>query len=342
MNKLPFEKRKSKILVKKKVDSKVESEGELGSVIKQRPIKRLLDLGVINIDKPAGPTSHNVAHYVKQILKCDKAGHAGTLDPKVTGCLPVAIGRATRVLQAVSRMPKEYICVMHLHKELGDEKETKRLVRVTLKKFVGKIKQVPPVKSSVKRVEREREIYYIKLLEIKDKDVLFIVGCEAGTYVRKICTAIGEDLGIGAHMKELRRTKAGVFGESTLVTLNTLRDTFLAYQDCSSNIEKEKKKKSKEAEKYEAKLRKYIQPPEVLVKHLPKIWVLDQERRFLKHGRNLFCKGISRLDNDVKKDSKTAIMGLRGELLALGTAMLDANNIMTGSGLAVNIEKVFV
>jgi hypothetical protein len=176
MNKLPFEQRKAETIWKKK------ATGSYGRSPEERTTEQLLDYGIINIDKPAGPTSHNVAAFVQKILNIEKTGHSGTLDPMVTGCLPVAIGRATRVNEALLLAGKEYVCIMHVHGDLSQEK-----IKEHFQKFVGKIIQRPPKRSAVKREERERHVYYIDIIEIKGRDVLFRVGCEAGTYIRMIC-----------------------------------------------------------------------------------------------------------------------------------------------------------
>jgi predicted RNA-binding protein (TIGR00451 family) len=172
MGKFPFEEIKREILIKKEADITTA----------KRPIAELLDYGIINIDKPKGPTSHQVADFVQKILKIPKSGHSGTLDPGVTGSLPIAINKATRIVQALLIAGKEYVCVMHIHKEIEEKK-----IKKVLKDFTGKITQLPPVKSAVVRQERERSIYYIDLLEIEGQDVLFKVGCQAGTYIRKLC-----------------------------------------------------------------------------------------------------------------------------------------------------------
>jgi len=178
MGNLPFEKIERKILTKKKV----ETSPKFGAYPDRRPAEELINYGIVNIDKPKGPTSHQVSAYVQQILKIGKSGHSGTLDPKVTGVLAIALGRATRVSQYLLKAGKEYVAIMHLHKEVKEDK-----IKKVCKEFVGKIKQLPPIKSAIKRQVRERKIYYLEILEIKEKDVLFRVGCQAGTYIRKLC-----------------------------------------------------------------------------------------------------------------------------------------------------------
>lgn len=166
----------------KQIFIKKEAEGEFGKSPKERTTEELIDYGIVNIDKPKGPTSHQTSDYVKKILKIKKAGHSGTLDPAVTGVQPVALGKATRITQFLLTAPKEYVCLMHLHQEVEEEK-----IRNTTEQFIGKIQQLPPIKSAVKRELRTREIYEFEILEINGKDVLFRVRCQAGTYIRKLC-----------------------------------------------------------------------------------------------------------------------------------------------------------
>lgn len=318
MSNLPFESAKTEVFTKKPS----KTDPNLGQDPNNRPIKESLDYGIINIDKPKGPTSHQVSDFVQKILQINKSGHSGTLDPAVTGVLPVAIGRATRIVQALLPAGKEYVGIMHIHKEIPE----KELIDM-FKKFTGKIKQKPPIKSAVKRVERTREIYYLEMLEMDGKEVLFRVGCEAGTYIRKLCHDIGQSLKIGAHMSELRRTKAGPFNESTLFTLQDLADAYHYY-------------KNENNEKY---LRKIIQPIENAVKHLPKIWVNDAAIPSLCHGIDLKIPGISKLTDNIKKNDLVAIMTLKNELVALGIAQTDSVYLIKkDKGIALKTEKVFM
>ena len=315
---LPFEKIKRKIIVKK--DS--NSSEKYGCAPDKRSVGHMLELGIINIDKPRGPTSHQVAAYVQKILGVKKGGHSGTLDPKVTGVLPVAVGRATRIVQALLVAGKEYVCLMHLHKEVEDKK-----IRAVMKEFTGRITQLPPLKSAVKRQHRQRTIYYIDVIDIIGKDVLFIVGCQAGTYIRKLCHDIGKKLGVGAHMAELRRTKAGPFNENTIVTLLDLTDAYWHY-------------KNEGKEKY---LRHVVQPVENAAAHLPKIWVLDTTVDALCHGADLAVPGISKLESGMEKNHTVAIMTLKGELIALGSARMSSEEMIKNKkGIAAKTKKVFM
>ncbi|MBI2101329.1 RNA-guided pseudouridylation complex pseudouridine synthase subunit Cbf5 [Candidatus Woesearchaeota archaeon] len=315
---LPFERTERKILIRKEA----ETDEKYGCNPNDRKTDEIINYGIVNIDKPKGPTSHQVSDFVQKILHISKSGHSGTLDPAVTGVLPVALGRATRIVQGLLTAGKEYVGIMHLHKEVDES-----ILRETISRnFIGKIQQLPPIKSSVKRQLRTRSVYYFEILEIDGKDVLFKVGTEAGTYIRKLIHDIGQKLKTGAHMAELRRTKAGPFGESTLFTLHELTDAYYFFIE----------------EKNDKFIRKVIQPVENGVSHLPKTWVFDTTVESLCHGSDLKVPGISKLNDSIKKDEIVAIMTLKDELVALGTAQITSKEMLGEKGIAVKTEKVFM
>ncbi len=175
-----------------------------------KPIKELLNFSIIIIDKPTGPTSFTVTEYVKKQLGFKKTSHFGTLDPQVTGVLPIALGRACKLTGFFLGHDKEYVGVLHAHKEITPQ----ILQEVINKHFTGIIKQTPPRKSRVKRQEREREIKSFQILEQDGKNFLFNSEVQGGTYIRKLCSDLGEIIGQGAHMQELRRKRAGIFSEN--------------------------------------------------------------------------------------------------------------------------------
>ena len=165
----------------------------------KRPLKEYIKSGVINLDKPANPSSHEVVAWIKRILRCEKTGHSGTLDPKVTGNLIVCIDRATRLVKSQQGAGKEYVCVVRLH----DKIESKKVLAQAIETLTGALFQRPPLISAVKRQLRVRTIYEAKLLEYDDTRHLgvFWVKCEAGTYIRTLCVHLGLLLGVGAHMQ---------------------------------------------------------------------------------------------------------------------------------------------
>lgn len=317
MSGLPFEKIQRKALVRKAA----ETSPKFGSPPDERPTELLLQYGVVNIDKPRGPTSHQVSAYVQKILGITKSGHSGTLDPKVTGVLPVALGKSTKVVQALLPAGKEYIALMHLHGDLPEQN-----IRKACEQFVGKIKQLPPLKSNVKREWRFRKIYYLDILEINGREVLFRVGCQAGTYIRKLIHDLGTAMGTAAHMAELRRTKAGPFDESSLVTLQDLQDAYQYYRKGNDRM-----------------LRTLIRTPEAAVAHLPKVWVFDTTVNTLCHGADLKVPGISSVESEIQTGELVAIFTLKQELIAIGTTtMISKEMVQAERGLAVKLERVFM
>lgn len=317
MELLPFEQYSRKILTKKES----ETSENFGKSPEKRTIKELLESSVICINKPAGPTSHQIADYVKKILEVEKAGHGGTLDPNVTGVLSIAINKATKILQTLLTGGKEYVCLMHIHKPLTEQE-----IREGMEDFIGKITQLPPLRSAVKREKRQREIYYIEILEINNQDVLFRVGCQAGTYIRRLCDDFGKKLNTGAHMQELIRTKAGPFTFKKSHTLQEIKDAYEFYKKGD-----------------ETQLKNILMPVEFGSSHLLKIWVFDNAVDTLCHGADLSIPGISKLNSEIIPGNLIAIMTLKNELIALGEAKLTAEQIMKQQkGIAVKIKKVFM
>lgn len=300
-----------------------ETDPEYGCEPEARPITEHINKGVVNLDKPMGPTSHEIDSWVKRILHVDKTGHGGTLDPKVTGVLPIGIDHATRVIQMLLGAPKEYVCLMRLHDSVPEKK-----VQDIFAEFTGKIFQMPPIKSAVKRELRVRRIYNVDILEIEDQDVLFRVKCEGGTYIRKYCHDIGEALGCGAHMAELRRTISGPFHEDeTLKTLHDLTDAYHAWTE----------------DEDESQLRECILPMEMAVDHLPKIMVRDSTVDALCHGADLAAGGIMQLSPNMDRGNTVAILTLKGELVAAGETLKTSGEILNEKkGIMVNIKKVFM
>jgi len=310
---------RAKFLIK----AEAETDPAYGCPPYKRPIEEHISMGVINLDKPPGPTSHQVDSWVRRLLNVKKVGHGGTLDPKVTGILPLGIEKATRVLQLLLEADKEYVCIMKLHKPVEESKLEK-----VFKEFQGKIFQTPPMKAAVKRQLRVRKIYYVKILEVDGRDVLFRIGCEAGTYIRKYCHDIGEALGTGAHMLELRRTKVGPFLEDeTLITLHDLTDAYHFWVEDGD----------------ESFLRKCIQPMEFAVSHLPKIIIRDSAVDAICHGADLAANGIIGLDDNIKKGNTVVLMTLKNELVAAGESMCSSFQILDAEkGIVVDTQKVFM
>ena len=301
---------------------KAETDNKHGCIPEERSVEELLDLGVVNLNKPQGPTSHQIADSVKNVLGVKKCGHSGTLDPNVRGVLVVALGRGTRAVDVLLKSGKEYVCLMKLHESVEENK-----LREVIGKFVGEIEQLPPKKSAVKRQWRFREIYYIDILEINGQEVLFRVGCQAGTYIRKLCTDIGKELGIKAHMQELVRTKVAHFEDNDWVSLHDLKDAYVKWKE----------------EKNEEEIRKCVKPIEIIVEHMPKIWVQDSAVDSLCHGAYLSVPGVVKLNEDINVGDKVAVMTLKNELIGFGDAKMNVQNLLHNEkGLVVGNLKIFM
>jgi tRNA pseudouridine55 synthase len=205
--------------------------------------------GVIVIDKPAGKTSHDVVSEVKKFLGVKKAGHTGTLDPMVTGVLPVCLNEATKLAGLLTGANKEYLATMLLGvktdtldiegKIIGqsDKFVSTEEIRAVMLQMIGEIKQIPPAYSAVKYCgkplykyarsgvildmePRDVTIYNIVIEDISFPHVTFRVVCSKGTYIRTLCSDIGDMLGVGACLYSLRRLKSGIFLEEMAVCLS--------------------------------------------------------------------------------------------------------------------------
>lgn len=287
-----------------------------------RTVGELLSAGVIILDKPSGPTSHQATAWVRDALRCGKVGHGGTLDPYVSGVLPITLGKAVRLTDVVLSSDKEYVCLMRIH---ADRSESE--IRRVASRFVGRIYQLPPVRSAVKRQLRIRTIHEIEILDIDGRDVLFRVHCDAGTYVRTLCVDMGDLLGCGANMVELRRTRSGKMTESRAHTLQDMRDAYVFWQQNGRG----------------EWLRSMLLPMEVLVEPLPKVVVKATAVDAVCHGADLCVKGVHMLDEDIRKNALVAMMTARGELIALGRMAMSTQKVMAASaGVAVETTRVFM
>jgi H/ACA ribonucleoprotein complex subunit 4 len=317
MGLLPFQKVTRTILVRQQV----KTNQAHGKDPDNRSAEELLQFSVIDLDKPAGPTSHQVSAYVQRILDVKKSGHSGTLDPNVTGVLPVAIGKATRIVQLLLPAGKEYVCLMRVHKNI-DEKT----LRAACAKFTGTIDQLPPVKSSVVRRVRQRTVYYFEIIDIDGRDVLFRTGCQAGTYIRKLVDDIGKKIG-GAHMAELRRTRAGPFHENEAVTLHDVVDALHHYKENGN----------------QTYLRKVLLPIERAVAHVPKVWAVDGAVNSVCHGATLKMPGIAKVETGIAEGDTVAVLTLKGELVCYGKAAADSVAMKESErGVAVKTDAVFM
>jgi len=273
------------------------------------PLSRPLDLyllyGILNLDKPVNPSSHEVVSWIKRIMKLEKTGHSGTLDPKVSGCLLVCLNRATRLVKAQQSAGKEYVCIVRFHSDVGGAAKIQR----GLDMLTGACFQRPPVISAVKRQLRIRTIYEAKLVEYNDKRhmAIFWTSCEAGTYIRTMCVHLGLILGVGAHMQELRRVRSGVLDENNFMcTMHDVLDAQYMYENLRD-------------EKY---MRRVVCPLELILTNYPRIVVKDSAVNAICYGAQLMIPGVLRFEKNVDVGSEIVMMTTKGEAIATGIAQM--------------------
>ena len=304
-----------------------DETSEFGKEPKERSIDELIQTSIVNVDKPSGPTSHQISYWIKDLLKIRKAGHIGTLDPNATGVLPTLVGRSTRLLPLFQKLDKEYVGIMHLHKDIDLE----ILDNFIQKNFVGEIVQMPPKRSAVARIPRKRKVYEAILIEKDGKDVLFKIICESGFYVRKWVHDIGQKLKIGAHLKELRRISIGKY-ENFYFRIFSEENSFNLIQIADAIINNDEKE-----------IRKIFIPAEYCLEHVKKVFVKDSAIPNLLKGAPLYVKGIVRIQEGIKKDEIVAIFSLKNELIAFGYAKMNSEEMVkSNQGVAVRIDRVFM
>lgn len=305
-----------------KVDDDV-TDDKYGNYPDQRSIRELLDYGLIPVDKPAGPTSHEVVAWVKRILEIDKAGHSGTLDPQVTGLLPMGLGEGTKALGVLLFGPKEYYALARLHATVSSEE-----LRSVAKEFTDEIYQRPPQRSAVKREVRIRTIYEFDVMEENGRLVLLRVLCQAGTYIRKIIYDIGEVLSCGATMAELRRTRVSNLNESNgLVKLHDLSDAYSIWKESGR----------------EDKLRSIVKPIEQSLQTIKAVIIRDSAVDALCHGAQLAIPGVLKIPRDLKKDDFVGVYTLKGEVVGLAEAAMSAQEIVEASkGIAFTLRRIIM
>lgn len=316
------------LLINRKISLETINEAvtdyEYGYLPIKRPIASLLDYGLILLDKPPGPTSHEVVSWVKNILNVDKAGHSGTLDPGATGLLPIGLGEATKALSILLLGPKEYYALARIHEDLDISK-----IRAITDLFIGDIYQRPPQRSSVRREVRTRTIHEIELLEKNHNIILLRVLCQAGTYIRKLVYDIGEILGPGATMFELRRTRVSNLSEkeNEFVKLHDLVDGFEIFKDT----------------KREEKLRRMIIPVETILGAIGTLVVKDSTVDSICHGAPIAVPGISAVEKNLQIGELIGVFTLKGEIISIGELTMSSENIKSSSsGVAAVTRRLIM
>jgi len=304
------------------IDQDITDE-QYGTYYDKRTIEQLLNYGLILLDKPPGPTSHEIVAWVKRILEIPKIGHSGTLDPQVTGVLPLGLGEGTKALGVLLLGPKEYHALGRLHSLPSKEK-----LENILGEFCGDVYQKPPQRSAVLRQTRIRKIFELELLEQKENLILIRVLCEAGTYIRKLIYDFGEILVDGATMIELRRTSVSQFRENyPLVTLHQIADAFAYWKD----------------KKDSSKLSTMIHPIEYALSEIKSVVIRDSAVDALCHGAQLAIPGILQISPNLKKDDLVGVYTMKGEIVALAQSLMSEDDIKEKTkGYAFETKRIIM
>ena len=272
----------------------------------------ILKNGFIILDKPRGPSSHEITAYLKKLMKLKRCGNAGTLDPQVSGVMIIGINKATRLLQYVVGKEKTYVGVMKTKNFPNNLQE----VQKEFDKFVGLISQTPPKQSAVAKRKRKRQIFYFNALELEGRHILFEAKVEAGTYIRNLCIDAGKAFG-GGRMVELRRTAVGKFGEEQCVRLPRLAD---AVWECKNNGS------SRSADSL-------IKPCEDILM-LTRVYIKNSAEEKVCRGAPLAFPGVASFEANFKKGENLALFGTEGKLIGVASAALDSSEIGDGKTIA--------
>jgi H/ACA ribonucleoprotein complex subunit 4 len=306
-----------------KIDDDATSN-RYGYLPDKRPLDILLDYGFIPLDKPPGPTSHEVVAWVKKILGLSKIGHSGTLDPGTTGLLPLGLGEATKALQVLTLGPKEYYALARMHSYISSKK-----IELVMKEFTGDIYQRPPQRTAVRRATRIRTVYSFDLLEQHERLILIRILCQAGTYVRKIIYDLGEVLSLGATMIELRRTRVDCLSERTesFVRLHDILDAFERYKETED----------------ETRLRQLVRPIEYGLQGLRGVMIRDTAVDALCHGAQLAIPGITAVPPNLRRGELVGVYTLKGEIVGLSEAVMTSEEIGTKTtGFAFTMKRIIM
>ncbi len=266
---------------------------------------------LVLVDKPPGITCARIDLLVRE-WSGEKVAHAGTLDPQVTGVLPLLIGKkAIKLLEYLQKSEKEYVCLMRVQNAQEER------VKEVLKEFVGKVYQTPPETSAVAKKTRVRKIYRIDILDIDGDYFLIKVACQHGTYIRVLVRDVGRVLGTKTEMIELRRIRSNGFSEEECVPLVRLKDA-LSLENPPEGV---------------------LLPLEEAVRSLPKIKVKKTAEKNIIKGAPVMAPGVLEKNGHIQKGKPVAILSEDGKLIGVGIAEYDKNEFPE-RGIVVRTRKV--
>jgi H/ACA ribonucleoprotein complex subunit 4 len=281
--------------------------------------QRIVEGAFLLVDKPRGPSSHQVTAWVRDLLQLPRAGHAGTLDPNVSGLLWVGVGPALKLLPLLLEFPKRYIALVTFHGPVAA-----REVEQVVEEFRGPVYQTPPVRSAVKRERRIRTLHRLNIIELTREELLLDVVGDSGTYVRTLAVDLGEALGVGANLTELRRIGTGPFKETDSVPLSAIADATTSAHAGQTDA-----------------LLALLHPIREVWREFPSLVLKDAAASAVVHGADLAAGGIVGIPRPFAKGARVVLLSRGGTALSIGTALVDSD-VIGGSraGWVVDSQRV--
>ena len=293
---------------------------DFGCRPEERPIDELLKSGIILVEKPRGPTSHQLTAWARNLLGISKIGHGGTLDPFATGLLTLLLGKATRLTDIVLRGDKTYVGILKFGRTV-DELE----LQGVLSSLEGVIYNVPPLESAVKIQVRTRTIRSIRVVEV-DTDsriAAFEVSCSAGTYVRTLAKDIGLLLGTNCELTELHRSHTGAFSQGMACTMQQLADAAFLYHEHGDD----------------RGLSSLISPVESILSGLPSIVIKDGAAAALSHGAPLARPGVISAQKGISQGAIVQLKTVKGEAVSVAVMKVDSDSLSDIASGEVAVAK---
>lgn len=290
------------------LDDSAVTDDAIGTYPDQKTIEQRLESGFFLLDKGAGPTSHQVAAWVRDMLGLPRLGHGGTLDPFATGVLPLMSGKAMRLTKQILEQNKTYIAVFQFKNEISEEE-----LEAVMHKLTGRIYNVPPEISAVRVQVRTRKIHDFSLLDQHEKRIVARIRCEAGTYIRTMARDMGLLLNQPIELKELRREDSGRFSLDDCVQLHEIADAVWLWRECNE----------------EEALLRMLHPTEKLLAGLPRIIVKDSAVAALAHGAPLLRPGLVSIPDDLTPGQNVLVTSIKGEAVCFVKVNCDSETITT-------------
>ncbi|MDC0341296.1 RNA-guided pseudouridylation complex pseudouridine synthase subunit Cbf5 [Candidatus Poseidoniaceae archaeon] len=288
------------------LDSEAKTDDDIGKIPDMRTVEERLESGFILLDKAAGPSSHQVASWARDMFGLERLGHGGTLDPFATGVLPLMAGKSMKLTKKILTHDKTYICVFRF----ASEPDSKMLDEV-MSNMTGRVFNVPPEISAVKIQVRSRRIFKFEKLDFKNNQMVARVQCEAGTYIRTMARDMGLLLNMKVELKELRRETSGIFTLDDCVTLQQLADAYWLWKELSQP---------------EALLR-IIHPIEKLLLDYPSVTVKDSAAAALSHGAPLLRPGIVSIDPSISEGRDIVVNTMKGETVGIVNMSVTSDSV---------------